>query len=145
MTPIVLAHSISEKEIIKSDGTYNIKFSKNPEFPVINEEVHLDFEVWDNRGKEFPDLDFKVGLVKNNKKTKFTLGKVHGHYELEHNFGVPGKYKLIPYINDKKLNMEFEIEIDSFGLSGVLRVGIIILLLLILLFLMFKTCRGGKK
>ena len=42
---------------------------------------------------------------------------------------------------EKELDVEFELEIDSFGISGLLRFGVINILILILLVLIYRDCK----
>lgn len=145
LIPLALAHTIPTNEIIRSDGTYNIKFSVDPEFPLTNKETHLDFEVWDNRGQLVEDKKIEITLIKGVEKKVLSLSKAHGHYEAEYIFKEPGAYKLIPIIDEEELNIIFELEVDSFGISGVVRSSVIFLFLLIIIVLMYKDCKSRKK
>lgn len=148
--PLAAAHSIETKFVIRSDGQYNIKFSTDPEFPIINKETHLDFEIWDNQGEPIAIPDIEITLAKDDERQTLALTESHDHYELKHVFEEPGVYKIIPSINGQELDLEFSVEVDSFGLSGILRGGVIILLLLVLIIFMYKDyklkkTRGRKK
>ena len=126
--PLVTAHSIETKFVIRSDGQYNIKFSTDPEFPIVNKETHLDFEIWDNKGEFVSISDIEIILVKDDERQTLALTESHEHYEIKHVFREPGVYKIIPSINGQELDIEFSVEVDSFGRSGMLRSGLIILL-----------------
>jgi len=143
--PLVTAHSIETKFVIRSDGQYNIKFSTDPEFPVVNKETHLDFEIWDNKGEFISISDIEIILVKDDERQILALIESHEHYEIKHVFEEQGVYKIIPSINGQELDLEFSIEIDSFGLSGILRSGLIILLLLVLIIFMYKDCKKSRR
>ena len=143
--PLVAAHSIETKFVIRSDGQYNIKFSTDPEFPVVNKETHLDFEIWDNKGGFISISDIEIILVKDDERQSLALTESHEHYEIKHIFEEPGVYKIIPSINGQELDLEFSIEIDSFGLSGMLRGGLIIFLLLVLIIFMYKDCKKARR
>lgn len=143
--PLVAAHSIETKFVIRSDGQYNIKFSTDPEFPVVNKEIHLDFEIWDNKGEFISISDIEIILVKDDERQSLALTESHEHYEIKHIFEEPGVYKIIPSINGQELDLEFSIEIDSFGLSGMLRGGLIIFLLLVLIIFMYKDCKKARR
>lgn len=143
--PLVTAHSIETKFVIRSDGQYNIKFSTDPEFPIVNKETHLDFEIWDNQGEFISISDIKIILVKDDERQTLALIESHEHYEIKHIFEEPGVYKIIPSINGQELDLEFSIEIDSFGRSGMLRGGLIILLLLVLIIFMYKDCKKARR
>ena len=142
--PLVAAHSIETKFIIRSDGQYNIKFSTDPEFPIVNKETHLDFEIWDNQGESISIPDIEIILVKDDERQTLALTESHEHYEIKHVFEEPGVYKIIPSINGQELDLEFGVEVDSFGWSGMLRSGLIIFLLLVLIILMYKDCKLKK-
>ena len=143
--PLVAAHSIETKFVIRSDGQYNIKFSTDPEFPIVNKETHLDFEIWDNQGEFISISDIEIILVKDDERQSLALTESHEHYEIKHIFEEPGVYKIIPSINGQELELEFSIEIDSFGRSGMLRGGLIIFLLLVLIILMYKDCKKARR
>jgi len=143
LAPFIIAHSLESKFIIKTDGQYNIKFSTDPEFPLVNKKTHLDLEIWDNNG-DVLDLA-SIEVIIRSQVTDVPLA--HGHYELEHVFKSPGVYSIVPSIKGEQLNIEFDVEIDSFGTSGLIRAGIIILLYLVLIGLAYEDCKknGGKK
>ena len=143
--PLAAAHSIETKYVIRSDGQYNIKFSTDPEFPLTNKETHLDFEIWDNKGKPVSVSDIKVSLAKDNERKTLVLTQIDDHYELEHIFKETGVYQINPFIDGQKLNIDFYVEVDSFGLYGILRSSVIILFLLILIWLMYKDCKIHKR
>lgn len=146
--PLVAAHSIETKFVIRSDGQYNIKFSTDPEFPIVNKETHLDFEIWDNQGEFVSISDIEIILAKDEERQTLVLTESHEHYEIKHVFEEPGVYKINPSIQGQQLDIEFVVEIDSFGLSGMVRSGLIIFLLLILIIFMYKDYKlkklGGK-
>ena len=141
----VSSHTLQKTEIIKSDEVYNIKFSSNPEFPITVRNIHLDFEFWDNTGKFLDNLNFRVELkIENTAKILQTKKDNTGHYSVEINEKEAGIYTITPLIENKRLEIAFELFIDTFGLNGILTLGIIVFITFILLFLMYKDCRGGK-
>jgi len=144
LVPLVTAHSIETKYVIRSDDQYNVKFSSDPEFPVINRETHMNFEVWDNAGEPVAGANMKIELVKDDRRTTLPLTEKDDHYDVEHVFDEQGIYRIIPYINDQKLEIEFNIEVDAFGLSGILRSGLIFLFLITLIIKMYKDCKKPK-
>jgi len=143
--PLVAAHSIETKFVIRSDGQYNIKFSTDPEFPIVNKETHLDFEIWDNQGEFISISDIEIVLVKGDERQTLALTESHEHYEIKRVFEEPGAYKIIPSLKGQQLDIEFNIEIDSFGLSGMLRGGLIIFLLIVLIIFMYKDCKKARR
>lgn len=140
IVPVVSAHALETKQVIRSDGQYNIEFSIDPEFPLVNRETHLDFEIWDNNGETISEPILEIELIKEGDIERLTPKKSVGHYEIAYVFDKEGVYKIITYLDDQKLDIEFNMEVDSFGLSGILRSGAIILLLLILISLMYNDC-----
>jgi len=142
--PLVAAHSIETKFVIRSDGQYNIKFSIDPKFPLVNKETRLDFEIWDNKGEFVSISDMEIILVKDDERQTLALTESQEHYEIKHVFEEPGVYKIIPSINGQELDLEFSVEVDSFGWSGMLRSSVIILLLFVLIILMYKDYKLKK-
>lgn len=142
---LVSAHALEKTVVVRSSDEYNVQFSTKPEYPVTGKTTHLDFEVWDNEGKDLAGLDFVVRFQKNNKVfTRKAVEHSPAHYsatlELER-----GIYTITPVINDKITRITFELFVDSFGTQGVLMVGTLALFAAILVILAYKDCRKKKK
>lgn len=143
LIPLVSAHAIDKGPIIKSTDDYNIQFLINPKFPVTGKNTNLDFIIKDKSGDLISNLNTKLELHNLEKAITLELKeKEKGHYGKEFNFNQGGKYEIHIFVNEQELEAEFDLEIDSFGLSGLLRAGTIIILLLILIRFMYKDCKG---
>lgn len=146
LMPLVSAHAIEKGPIIKSTDNYIIEFSTNPQFPVTIKNTHLDFIIKDKNEDPLSGLNIKIESLKQEKTITSDLheeSEVHsiGHYSTEYNFIDAGNYEIHIVINDKELEIEFDLEIDSFGLSGLLRTGVIVILFLVLIGLIYKDCK----
>lgn len=142
LIPTVNAHAIDKEPVIKSTGNYNIQFLIYPKFPVTGKDTHLDFVIKDKSGNLISNLNIEIELDNPEKAIAFELKeKEKGHYSKELNFNDAGNYEVHISINEGESEAEFNLEIDDFGLSGLLRAGIIIILLVILIRLMVKDCR----
>lgn len=146
LLPLVNAHAIDKGPVSKSTDDYIIEFSTAPKFPVTNKYIHLEFIIKDKNENLVSDRDVKMELHKE--KTTITLNleeEEKGHYSIEYKFSEAGEYEIHPIIDNKELETEFNLEVDSFGLSGLLRSGAIIILLLIFIILMIRDCKNKQK
>ena len=143
--PLVSAHAIDKGPISKSTEEYVIEFSTIPKFPVTGKQVHLDFVIKDQNENFITESNVKIELHKEEKIITLDLAEEkHGHYSVGYEYGEAGEYEIHPIINGDELETGFELTVDGFGLSGLLRAGTIILLLLILIGFMIKDCRRNK-
>jgi len=145
LSTVVSAHTIERKEIIRSDGIYNVKFSADQEYPITGRSNHFDFMVWDNDGNTLSNLDLVIELRKEGQMVLLNTQKTEGHYSIEYKAEEFGVYTLSPIIDNQKVEIEFDIYVDTFGTEGYLTVGIILLFLLLLLSLMYKDCKRKKR
>lgn len=141
LVPIGLAHSVETAFVIKNAEGYNVKFSATPKFPVVHRAVHIDLEIWDDDGEQIETTRIVARISKDGNSKRVVLERERGHYTTEYVFDLPGEYQITPIIDDKKLDMEFVLDVDSFGVTGALRAGVAALFLLILLILMYKDIR----
>lgn len=145
LVPLVTAHAIEKGPISKSTDTYNIQFSTAPKFPVTGKATHLDFTIKDKASDLLSNLNAKLELHKQEKTITLDLiEEQKGHYGVEYNFNESRNYEIHIVIDNKELETEFDLEIGTFGLSGLLRSGIIVILLLLFIGLMIKDCWRGK-
>ena len=143
--PLVSAHAIDKGPISKSIGAHVIDFSFIPKFPVTGKHVHLDFIIKDQNENLISGSNVKIELHKEEKIITLDLTEEgQGHYNVEYGFSEAGNYEIRPILNGIELDTEFELTVDSFGVSGWLRSGTIILLLLILIGFIIKDCRRNK-
>lgn len=145
LIPLITAHAIEKGPVLKSTENYQIQFSTEPKFPVTGKVIHLDFILKNKEGALLSGLVVKTEVHKE--ETAITLDLTEeekGRYSAEYSFNEAGNYEVHIIISDKELETEFDLEIDSFGLSGLFRSTIIIILLLILIWLMNKDCRRIK-
>jgi len=145
MSTVVSAHTLEKKEIIRSDETYNVKFTSEPEYPVTGRATHFDFVIWDNDGKILPNLDVEVELKRNGQTIVLQTERKEGHYSVQYKAEEFGVYTLSPIINNQKVEIKFDIYIDSFRTEGYITVGIILFFLLLLLSLMYKDCKKRRR
>lgn len=137
-----VAHGIEKGPESKSSGDYVINFSTEPKFPVTGKITHLDLTVKDRDGGLLSDLDMSIELHRLGKSMILDLREEEkGHYSVRYNFNEPGSYGIHPVIDDRELGIEFGLTVDSFGLSGLLRSGVVIALLLVFAGLMYRDCR----
>ena len=145
MSTMVSAHTLERKVIVRSDGTYNVQFSSEPEYPVTGQKVHFDFVIWDNDGKTLTNLDILIEMQKEGALFRTSAVETEpGHYSVEYKAKEFGVYRLSPIINGERVDIAFAVYLDTFGAKGFATVGVIVLFLLILLMFMYKDCKKKK-
>ena len=143
--PLVSAHAIDKGPISKSTGGHVIDFSIIPKFPVTGKQVHLDFIIKDQNENLISGNNMEMELHKEEQIIILDLAEEEqGHYNAEYRFTEAGNYEIHLIIDSVELDAEFELIVGSFGVSGWLRSGTIILLLLVLIGFMIKDCRRNK-
>lgn len=146
LIPLVSAHAIDKGPVSRSTEDYIIEFLTVPKFPAANKHIHLDFIIKDKNGNLMSNINVKIELHKE--ETTITLDleeEEKGHYSVEYEFSEAGEYEIHPIIDNKELETEFNLEVDGFGLSGLLRSGAIIILLLIFITVMIRDCKNKQK
>jgi len=146
LSGIVTAHSIQEGPISKGTEEYTVQFVTMPLYPVTGKQTHLDFIIIDHKGEFLSELPIQIEL--HTKDAAFTLQaqeEQKGHYNVEYNFDKADDYDIHIIMNNQELEVSFDLEVDTFGLSGLLRSVTIIILLLMLLVLVYKDCTDYKK
>ena len=143
LAQLVSAHAIEKGPISQSTDGYNIQFLTEPKFPVTGKDIHLDFIIQLKDGILRPGLNPQIEIHKGETTATLDLREEQlGHYSAEYKFKEPGDYKINLIIDGEGLRAEFDLEVDTFGLSGLLRSGTIIILLSLLIGLMYKDCKG---
>ena len=145
MAAFVSAHAIEKGPVTQDTDQYAITFSTEPKFPVTGKETHFDFVFTDKEGSTVSGLNITLEIHKE--ATIITLElqeEQEGHYDTVYNFEQEGSYELHFIINNEELEIEFGVDIDTFGRSGLLRSGTIIIFLFILIALVYKDCRRTK-
>lgn len=142
---IVKAHGIEKGPIIKSTEQYQIAFSTQPKYPVVGLETYLELEIKDKLNNSISDVDVNLEIHKAEKNiTLITLStneSVSGHYSAIYVFREKGDYEIHIEINGEEIETEFELRIDDFGLSGLLRSTIILVLIIILIVFAYRDCK----
>jgi hypothetical protein len=142
LIPPVGAHGIEKGPMIRSMGAYQIQFSVEPKFPVTGRVTHLDLFIKDQEGNPLSGLETRLELHKEEKTIRLDLDEEEGgHYRTEYTFDEAGSYEVHLSIENEEWKTGFDLEIDTFGSSGYLRSGTIVLLLSILIGLMYRDCR----
>jgi len=145
LIPVAGPHGIEKGSVNMSTDSLNIQFSTVPKFPVTGKVTSMDFVIEDKKGNLLSGLNAKLELHKQ--KEVITLDLIEnqkGGYRREYSFNKAGEYEIHLTFGDLHPEIEFDLAVDSFGLSGVLRSGIIALLLLIFVTLMLYDLKQGK-
>lgn len=145
LVSLISAHSIEKGPVTKISGNYSIELSIDPKFPVTGRDTHLEFIIIDLEGNQLSDLDIELELHKQGETMSLALlEEQRGHYNVEHIFNEEGIYEIQLVIYNEELETEFDLEVDSFGLSGLFRSGVIIIILSTLIWWIYRDCSGRK-
>ena len=144
LTSLVSAHAIEKGPQNASVEGYNLEFSIEPKFPLTGKDTHLDFIIKDDDENLLQGLNVKIELHGEETIDLNLNEEQRGHYSVERKFKRAGDYEIHIIIEDKELEAEFDLEIDSFGRSGLLRSGTIVILMLILIILAYRDCKWRK-
>jgi len=145
LSTLASAHSLEKNIVIRSDDTYNVQFSTEPEYPITDREIHMDFEIWDNTGQILTGMNVEIEMQKEGKTGILKAIETEpGHYSAELTAKEFGVHQITPIINGQKIDVQFEMFIDAFWPKGMVTVGTIGVLLFVLLLLMYKDCKRRK-
>jgi len=141
----VFAHGIERKPETTVEGNYIVAFRIEPQFPVTRKTTHLDIIVEDSQAnKKLSNLQIALELHTQDSSKVIILEKgteeEAGHYGFSYTFLEKGLWEIHVSINGQELEKEFTVDVDNFGLSGLLRSGIIVFLALILIVAARRDC-----
>lgn len=140
------AHGIERKPETADLANYSIAFQTEPQYLVTRKTTHFDMVVKDSQTNEIvSNLNLSLELHQQDSEEFVTLPKgleeEPGHYGFSYVFPEKGIWEVHLDINGQKLEKEFIIEVDNFGLSGLLRSGLILILALLLILVAYWDCR----
>lgn len=141
-----LGHGIERVAEEVQEGGYVISFETDPVYPVTGKSTHFDVSVKDDETFEFlSGLALSLELHRKESAEIITLAKGEegesGHYGFSYTFSGQGFWEIHVVINGQKMEKGFTVDVDSFGLSGLLRSGIILILAGILVTAARRDCR----
>lgn len=141
-----LGHGIERVAEEVQEGGYVISFETDPVYPVTGKSTHFDILVKDDETLErISRLALSLELHRKESAEIITLAKGEeeesGHYGFSYTFSGQGLWEIHVVIDGQEIEKGFTIDVDSFGLSGLLRSGIIIILTGILVAAARRDCR----
>lgn len=142
LMPFVNAHAIKRGPVEKSTELYIVDFFTDPIFPVTGKEIHLDINIKDKNNNPISNLNVGFELHKEEQIINLNAKESElGRYDASYRFSEAGNYEVHLSVNGEELPLEFDLNVDGFGLKGFIQVSVLLLFALILIFLAYKDCK----